>query len=365
MSGGPLAGLRILSLAEQYPGPYATLILADLGADIIMIERPRSGDPGRAYPSFFRTLARNKRSVTLNLKHDADRERFLDLAKSAEAVLEGFRPGVMARLRLSNDVLWRVNPRLVVVSITSFGQTGPLRDRVTHDHSVQAIAGLLADADTGRAPAGQLALADISSAMFATTALLAGVREAARTGTGRHYDVGMADCLVSWLTPLIAARANGDAPLTSDEFPAYGIFECADGNRVSLSVTHEDHFWVALCEVIGLEDCAGMKQEARAREADALYGKLAVAIRARSTKDWAEVFDATGIPWSPVNTLEEVLTEPQFQTRDMFGRFVRKGYPEETFVRQPIRFASASEQPLRHAPDLGEHNHELIVDSEN
>ena len=137
----PLAGLRILSLAEQLPGPFATLLLADLGADVILVERPKGGDPSRRFPGLFASMNRNKRSVALDLKSPDGREQFLRLVDGADAVLEGFRPGVMQRLGLDADTLRQRKPALVVLSSSSFGQTGPYAHMAGHDLSIQAAAG--------------------------------------------------------------------------------------------------------------------------------------------------------------------------------------------------------------------------------
>ena len=164
MSKPPLAGVRVLSLAEQLPGPYATMLLADLGADVILIERPGTGDPSRRFEGLFASMNRNKRSVVLNLKDPRDKERFLELVDTADVVMEGYRPGVMKRLGLHADALRQRKPSLVFVSISAFGQDGPLASVVGHDLSIQGVAGMVKVplGQESRASVPVLPLADIS-----------------------------------------------------------------------------------------------------------------------------------------------------------------------------------------------------------
>ena len=186
----PLAGVRVISLAQQYPGPFATMVLADLGADVVLVERPGTGDPARAFPGFFHALARGKRSVALDLKCDAGRAAMRQLIAGAGVLLEGFRPGTMTRLGLGPEVLLHDQPGLVYVSISGFGQTGPHRARPGHDLTYQAEAGMLYEhlppSPPPRAPA--LALGDLSAGMFAVQAVLLGLVGQSRTGRGGYYD---------------------------------------------------------------------------------------------------------------------------------------------------------------------------------
>ena len=189
----PLSGIRILSLAEQYPGPYATMLLADLGADVIMVERPGGGDPSRRFAGLFASFNRNKRSVVLDLKSADGRDEFLRLVDTADVVMEGFRPGVMSRLKIGADELRARKPSLIFVSISSFGQTGPQAGVAGHDLSIQAAAGMI-DVPLGQ-EAGLalpvLPLADISSAMFAAMGVVTALFARSKSEQGATIDVSM------------------------------------------------------------------------------------------------------------------------------------------------------------------------------
>jgi len=199
MKSCPLAGIRIISMAEQFPGPYATMLLADLGADVILVERPNGGDPSRRFAGLFASLNRNKRSVVLDLKNTSDKERFLQLVDTADVVMEGFRPGVMKRLGLDAEVLRHRKPSLIFTSISSFGQNGPLAGVAGHDLSIQGVAGMI------KVPLGQesrddvpsLPMADIASGMFAALSIVTALFSRTQDKEGCTLDVSMLDSLVS------------------------------------------------------------------------------------------------------------------------------------------------------------------------
>lgn len=359
---GPLAGLRVVSLAEQYPGPYATLLMADLGAEVILVERPGSGDPARQFPAFHEALNRNKRAVAIDLKSEAGREALRGLLRTADVMLEGFRPGTMARLGFGWPEVSALNPRLVLVSISGFGQHGPYRDRPAHDLSYQAIAGLLhAQARSGAPqPAGDLAIGDLSSAMFAAVGALAALHERARTGRGRHVDVSMTDGLVSWMTVALGPTMNGEPLADIAAEPAYGSFRCGDGRLLTLSIAHEDWFWRPLCALLGIDDAAGFGREERVANAAALRARIAEALARAPRAEWAERLDAAGIAWGPVHDLDEVAADPHFNARGLFREVPDGRGGTRRVVAQPLVFDGEHPGPVRGAPALGEGNAELL-----
>jgi crotonobetainyl-CoA:carnitine CoA-transferase CaiB-like acyl-CoA transferase len=350
----PLAGLTVLSLAEQYPGPFATLVLADLGARVVLVERP-TGDPSRANPAFFESLNRNKLSVSLDLRSDAGREAFLALVRRADAVLEGFRPGVMARLGLGYEELSSVNPALVYVSITGFGQTGPYASLPGHDLSFQALAGMLHDRlqPGGTASVPWLSLANLASGAFAAMGVLAGLVSRTRTGRGVYVDLAMLDTLVSMLTAHLTPLLHGVAgPHVSAE-PGYGLFRTADDRLIALSIYGEDEFWRRLSSAIGLVDEARLTASERSTREPELRRLVEDAIAARSYDEWAAVFGAEGLPFAPVNDLEAVLVDPQLAQRGMFVDIPTDDGQTKRFVSQPLRFADMETAPRSPAPTLG------------
>ncbi|MGH3119796.1 MAG: CaiB/BaiF CoA transferase family protein, partial [Streptosporangiaceae bacterium] len=279
----PLEGVRLLCLAEQYPGPFATALLADLGADVVLLERPAGGDPTRAFPGFHEALARGKRSVVLDLKHPGGRDAFLAMVAGADAVLEGYRPGVMARLGLDYEALRRVNGQLVYVSVSGFGQDGPYRDRPGHDLSYQALAGTLYGqlAEHGRLADGRaprpttLELGDLSAGLFTAQAVLLGLVRRDRDGQGSYIDVSVFDGLVSLLSAHLPPVLNGTGPPGFPHEPGYAVFRTSDGRLLSLSVAHEDHFWRRLCTVLGLEREQDLSSAQRLADRERLGALLA------------------------------------------------------------------------------------------
>jgi crotonobetainyl-CoA:carnitine CoA-transferase CaiB-like acyl-CoA transferase len=354
----PLAGVRVLSLAEQYPGPFATLILADLGADVILVERPKGGDPTRRFSGHFAGLNRNKRSVAIDLKSPRGKEVFLDLAATSDVVVEGFRPGVLDRLEVGPKVLRDRAPDLVVASISSFGQTGPLGARGGHDLSVQGIAGFVRG--TPPAPAA-FPLADLASGMFAAIGILASLLTRERGGAASHVDISMLDALVTLRATSMVSSLNGLDPAPyPPEDPGYGVFETAAGERITLSIAGEDHQWKALAETLGLDDVAGLTTVEREARADELAERLRTRIRAA---DWTAVeteLSARGVGFGPVNDDESVADHAQVRARKLLVS--ERGGAPTVFVTQPIKFDGEGSAVTRPAPQLGEHTAELLAE---
>lgn len=350
---GPLEGVKILSLAEQYPGPYATLLMADLGADVTLIERPAGGDPARIYPAFFSSLARNKKSIALDLKSKSGLARFLKLVETADVLIEGFRPGTAARLGFDYEAAKARNPRLIYASISGFGQFGPYRDRVGHDLSYQAIAGLLFHQAGTVAPPPYLSLGDIAGGMFAAFAVSTALYARERTGLGTYIDVSMTDGLVSWMTTFLSPALNGGAALPIHDIPTYGSFRCADSQILTLSIVHEDHFWRVLCRVLELGEISTLESAARCARNDELRETIAAKIASAPLEHWAAAFDETGIPWSPLNDLAAVGQDPHFRGRGLFRSIEGAGGTIEHHVMQPVRFSAFGAALRRGTPALG------------
>ncbi len=353
--GGIFDGVRVLSLAEQLPGPFATMLLADFGADVVLVERPAGGDPARSFPAAFASMARNKRSISLDLKSDAGRIQLEALARTADVVIEGFRPGVMDRLGLGHAALVKLNPRLVYASISGFGQTGPYRDRTAHDLSCQGLAGHLAGA-VPTVPYG-----DLAGAMFAAFSIASALFARERTGHGTSIDISMADSLASWMTPFLGPAMNGHPPLDLHAEPGYGLFTCCDGKVLSLSIAHEDHFWQALCRVLNLPEVAGLGARDRAAQSAELRGRIAAILSGKDRATWGASLDMAGIPWSPVHDVNAVVEDPHFQARGLFARL--PGGDGTWFVQQPVRFGRYATALRQGAPALGQHTREVLDQS--
>ena len=362
MSTAPLAGLKILSLAEQFPGPYATMLLSDMGAEVIMVERPGVGDPARQFPPLFRALNRGKRSVALDLKSGEGIARFREMAKVSDVIVEGFRPGKLAALGAGFEDMRKVNPRLVYVSISGYGQDGPYRDRPGHDLSYEGVGGLLADqAEAGQpGPVPTLPLADIGAALFAAIAILSAVVSSQRTGQGRYVDVAMSDAVVSMLTAFLVPAANG-TPL--GEFiaePGYGVFTCQDGKLLTLSIAHEDWFWRPFCEVIGKPDLAGLTGRERVARKDALREAIAAVLVGKTRADWGGLFDKAGVPWGPVNSLAEALDDPHVRARRLLRTIAHGSAKPEIFLVQPLKFDGFETVISGPPPEIGADNASVL-----
>jgi alpha-methylacyl-CoA racemase len=369
-----LDDVRVLDLTRLLPGPFCTMLLADFGADVIKVEDTAGGDYMRwmpplvgAYSAMFHPLNRNKRSIAIDLKNPLGREAFLRLAATADVVVESFRPGVMDRLGIGFADLHEANPRLVLCSISGYGQDGPFRDRAGHDLNYAAIAGvLLLGGSAGEPPAMPgLQVGDLGGgALDAALAIMIALHHAARTGRGQHCDVSMVDGLISWAgvhaSQLFAtgqAPGPGDGMLTG-RYPCYRIYACADGY---LSVgALEPKFWRAFVEEIGLPELAGsglVDGEEGARTVAAVEAVL----RARTRAEWEAALAGHDVCVEPVLDVGETFEHPQVRSR---GMRVDAGDGRPTAQTGfPIRLMDSPAGYRRAAPGYGEHTVEVLVEA--
>ena len=362
MSALPLANVRVLNLAEQYPGPYATMILADLGADVILIERPGGGDPSRRFPGLFASFNRNKRSVVLDLKSEQGREDFLRLVDTADVVMEGFRPGVMTRLGIGADALRARKPSLIFVSISSFGQTGPRAGFAGHDLSIQAAAGMI-DIPQGQ-EAGvvlpMLPLGDLASAMFAALGVVTALFARTKSDKGTEIDVSMLDSLVSWMTPFVMPPINNlPIRILPPLDPGYGLFATADGRQITLSIAGEDKMWSTLCKMLDLNEFAALGEEERSARGKEIEPHLRKAIARQPYDRFYQQLESEGIAFGPVLRLHEVLDDAQMVARHMTSKIEGANH-SLTYIRQPLTFDGDTGYINRPAPELGQHNAEVL-----
>jgi crotonobetainyl-CoA:carnitine CoA-transferase CaiB-like acyl-CoA transferase len=349
-SGGLLSGVRILDLSIWRPGPYATQLLADLGADVLKVEPP-GGDPMRMFPELFATLNANKRSVVLDLHDDDDREHAYQLVTDADALVEGFRPGVTQRLGMGEAEVRARNPAIVYCSVSGYGQDGPLAAVPGHDLNYQAYAGMLTPA--GGSPVEcTVPVADLAGGVFAAMATCAALLGRVTTGAGERVDVAMTDVLATWTGPFTShAVAGRDEPM--GKLPGYGSFRTADGGWVTLGVINEQHFWTRLCDVLGLEDLRDLDLPGRVAHGDAITTRVTAAIAARGRDELVAALPDVAV--APALTRAEMLQHPQFQRRDLVGRTTADGVPAMGY---PVRFTQRPARPLGTPPSLGEHQAE-------
>ncbi len=352
----------MLDLTRLLPGPYATLLLADLGADVIKIEESGKGDPVRWLPPFvenrsarFLALNRNKKSFTLDLKKPKGREIFLRLVQTADVVIENFRPGVNQRLGIDYENVRSVNPQIIYCSLTGYGQTGPYRDHVGHDINYIARAGLLSL--TGECPViPGVPVADLSGAMFAALSILAALRARDQGQGGIFLDVSLTDAVVSWLAIHFAEffstqRAPQPRDLVlSGGFPCYHIYETTDHKYIAIGAL-EEKFWAKLCEVLGLSEYIPYQFSEEKREE--IFRSFTTVFASKTQTQWLKELDSTEIPIAPVFSLEEVAQDPHVRARGL----IRDDDPSIAF---PVRIVNAAEERDRPAPELGEHTREVL-----
>ena len=346
-TSGLLTGVRVLDLSVWRPGPYATQLLAELGAEVLKIEPP-GGDPMRAYPELFASLHANKRSIVLDLKAAHDRTRALELAAEADVVVEGFRPGVAARLGVGYDAVREVNPTIIYCSLSGMGQDGALALVPGHDLNYQAWAGALAP-DGGTPVVAAVPIADLAGGMAAAMGICAAVVRRLTSGEGEHLDVAMGDVLATW-TGAVRPRAEGTDP-SSPGVPGYGVFATADGTYLSLGVLTEDHFWRPLCEVLGLGDCAGLGFVERMARTAELQERLASEIARRPRQAVVEELQAADVPVAPVLDRAGMLAQPHFKERAVV---TADGWADPA-VGYPVRFRDHPARRTSAPPALDQH----------
>jgi crotonobetainyl-CoA:carnitine CoA-transferase CaiB-like acyl-CoA transferase len=323
----PLTGIRVLDLTRLLPGAYCTLLLADLGADVIKVEEPESGDYMRWTPplvdgqsALFDVLNRGKRSIALNLKTDHGRDALLRLATTADVLVEGNRPGVMDRLGLGWDALHARNPRLVMCSITGYGQDGPFAQRAGHDLNYMAIAGGLGLNGTRDGPPIPLSVqvADIGGGgLQSAVAILGALVGVQRGGEGRWIDISMTDGAVGWLSMAFAARAAGEKVARGDQrlagrYPCYRVYECKDGRFYSVGAL-EPKFWGSLCEAMERPDLIELQYS----EEPSIQSTVEKVFRSRTRDEWEEVLSTLEVCCEPVLDIDEVASHPQVVARGL------------------------------------------------
>jgi alpha-methylacyl-CoA racemase len=308
---GLLEGVRVLDLSIWRPGPYCTQLLVELGADVVKVEPP-GGDPMRVFPALFADLNAGKRSVEVDLKDDAGRAAVLGLAADADVVVEGFRPGVAARLGVGPDDVRAVNSRVVYCSISGYGQDGPLAQVPGHDVNYQSWAGVL-EPTVGQPPVlPRPPIADLAGGAYAALAVCAALVK----GEGEVVDVAMTDVLASWTGAVPPLRLPDDT-LLGGRVAGYGIYATADGGWISLGVLSEDHLWSALARATGLDDAADLDFPTRAERYEELEARLGEAVVTRPRDELVAALEPVGVPVAPVLSQAEVLEAETFRARGL------------------------------------------------
>ncbi|MCI2430749.1 CoA transferase [Candidatus Acetothermia bacterium] len=356
-----LDGIRLLDLTRLLPGPYATLLLADLGAEVIKIEEPNEGDPVRALPPLhsdgtsylFHLLHRNKASLALNLKTSVGREIFLKLAQSADAIIEGFRPGVTARLGIDYATTHAVKSDIIYCSLTGYGQSGPYRDYVGHDLNYISIAGLLGLTGQREPVIPGVPVADLVGGTLAAFYILAALLKRARTSDGEYIDLSLTDSVHSLMTLHFAhyfgaqqSSQRGQLPL-GGHYACYSVYKTRDGRFLSLACL-EPKFWQSFCESV-------QRRDWMARQFDpSLNADAQKLMESRPLAEWLNLLDPLQIPVTPVyEELSAVHQDPHLRRRRLFVEGLEQ-------IAPPVTLAQALAAPDRLAPRLGQQTDEIL-----
>ena len=373
----PLEGIRVLDLSRILSGPYCTMLLGDLGADVVKVERPGSGDDTRQWgppfvsgeSAYFLSVNRNKRSVAVDLSRPEGLEVVHRLARVSDVVVENFRPGVADRLGVGYRTLSALNPRLVYCSISGFGQTGPYRDRPGYDAVAQAMSGMMAITGQPDGPPTKhgMSIADLTAAMWAAVGILTTLYERERSGRGQYLDVSLLDSQVSWLTYVAGNYfATGQEPRrlgsAHPSIVPYQPFATRDG-YIMLAVGN-DSLWRSFCEAAGVAELAAdprfTTNAGRVRHREELVAALEEVFSRRTTAEWMELLTAAGIPCGPIHTVGQVLQDPHVLAREMV---VQLPHPTAGPVRMtgvPVKFSETPGVVRRPPPLLGEHTVEVL-----
>jgi CoA:oxalate CoA-transferase len=376
-SAGPLAGLRVLDLTQFLSGPFGTMILADMGAEVIKVE-PRNGELSRAIPphfvgedsAYYLSVNRNKKNVAADLKSAEGVRVVKELALASDIVVENFRPGVLERLGISYADLSQSKPSLVWCSISGFGQDGPCRDWPAYDMVVQALSGgmSLTGEPEGPSVRAGIPLADLSAGMFGVIGILAALQERNKTGRGRMVDIAMLDCQVAMLSYqaayyLHSGQVPGRQGSAHESFPTYRTFVAGDGLSIVVTANTEK-MWQQMAVLLGvaelIDDPRFLTNRERLASRDELLPLLEKAFLAKPAQVWMDAFVAAGIPAGVLNTLDLTLSSPQVHHRGMVLNLQNDVGQSIRVVGNPVKFESGDATPHQYPPRLGQDTESVL-----
>ena len=379
----PLANVRVLELGQIAAGPFTASLLADLGADVVKIERPDGGDGMRQWPPLsktedggvfsenFASVNRNKRSVALDLKSPDDIALLKSFVAKADILIENYRPGVLPRLGLGYDDLNAVNPKLIYCSISGYGQTGPYASKGAFDVTVQAIAGIMSVTGDAGAPPVKcgVPVGDFCAGLYAGFSVLAMLRKAEQTGQGAHIDCSM-------LGSLLGVSALQTSEFFGNQIPPerlgsahprnapYQAFEAADTHFVIAA--GNDKLWHEVCAAVGMDELANdarfLTQADRAKNQTILVDILAPVFKSRSAADWLEEMDGRNVPCAPINDFAEILRDPHVQHMGLAKPLDLPNGAKTNSIAFPIAITGVDTGRMQPPPALGAHNDEIIAD---
>ena len=372
MISQPLNGVRVLEQGTFITGPCCAMTLADLGADVIKVETPGTGDPyrnfrGGLYSAHFQAYNRGKRSITLNLKEPADQEVFKDLVRQADVYIQNFRPGAASRMGADFETLSALNPKLVYASISGFGQDGPYAHRPSYDSVTQALSGFLGVATDPHNPRllGP-AMADAMTGIYSAMGIMAALIERGRTGKGKLIEISMLEAMMHFaVEPFTGYFALGEIPTALDRprlAQAY-ILTCKDGRHLGVHMSSLDKFWDALVEGLGAQALAtDPRFDIRQKRIDNYEDLLVELNRITTTRtrpEWLERFAGFDLPYAPLNNIEEAANDPQARHLGMIVPVEGRIEGAKEAVRTPFTFDHQRARSSRAAPVLDQHSEEI------
>lgn len=373
MNAGALDNIRVLEFASYVSGPFAGMLLSDLGAEVIKVETPDGGDPFRMwgktdYNGTFGSMNRNKKSVTLDLKTKDGQAAARKLTLTADVIIENFRAGAMDRLGLGYDALAAENPRLVYCSITGFGSDGPYRNRPGYDTVGQAMSGLLAVLTNRKAPQPMgISLSDHLSGTFAAYGVLAALMARNTTGRGQRVETSLLQATLAFLGENAANYfEDGRVPSRATRCQRAQVFAftAGDGLPFVVHLSSPEKFWQGLLAAIERPDFATDERfrtrEMRVRNYDALSAELTTAFQAKPRADWLKLLEQEDVPSGPLNTIDEVFADPQVTALGMRKDLPHRSRGTVSVVGNPVRLSATPPRIETSAPDLGQHNDELL-----
>lgn len=372
----PLEGFKVLDLSRTLAGPYATMMLADMGADVIKVEEPKFGDESRRFmppkwndeSCYYLAANRNKRGITVNLKAPEGIEIIKELVKDADVLVENFRTGTMEKLGLGYDVLKDINPRLIFCSISGFGRTGPEKDRAGYDVLLQAFGGLMSITGEEDQPAkAGMSIADITAGMFAAFGIVSALHGAKKTGRGQYLDISLLDSQVALLNHMaIGYMAEGTYPkrmgTAHGSLVPYRGFKTGD-NDVVIAVAN-DGLWNKMCSALEWTDLENEEKYKvnfnRVKYRDELEAIIQQRFLQMTSEEITEKLDRAGVPCGPIQTIDQVLNHPQVIARNMMMDIEHPNIPNLKVPAFPVKFSETPAQ-VRYAPPLlGEHTEEVL-----
>ena len=375
---GPLSGIKVLDLTRVLAGPYATMILSDLGAEVIKIEQPEIGDESRNFGPFkngfslyFMSVNRGKRSITLDLKTDRGKDIFKQLVKQSDILVENFRPGTMKKLGLDYETLAAEHPALIYAACSGFGQTGPFAEKGAYDMIIQGMGGIISITGEPDGPPVRVgtSISDITAALFTTIGILSALHNRNSTGKGQLVDVAMLDSLVAVLESAIVRYFATDEipePLGS-RHPAitpFEAFESADGHIII--AIGNDTLWAKFCEHVDqknlISDPRFSTNAERTANHSELFPILSEIMRQRTTDEWIDALENIGVPCGPINTIDKVVNHPQVQARNMITQVIHQMTGAVEVPGLPIKLSDTPGDVDIPAPNLGEHTVEILTD---